>query len=167
MYIDADVLLLRDLQPFYTHEFAYRWSARDEFNTAILRLHPKSMISSILIDLAHRDRDPFIFFPTAIRSYLYPIILNRLPCVFFDPLWLVADGRDAKTTKIWKLTDNARDTFETVFRKENEFSRQGRTVFNGAFALHWHALHRAGLFEQGSFLYQWNEFFSTHLLEKI
>src|SRR4051812_42616485 len=83
MYIDADVLLLRDLQPFYTHEFAYRWSTFNEFNTAVLRLYPQSDISSKLIDLAHKNHDPWIFFPTTVRSYLYPIILNRLPCVFF------------------------------------------------------------------------------------
>lgn len=167
MYIDADILLLRDLQPFYMHEFAYRWSTRNEFNTAILRLHSQSLISSILIKLAQENHDPFIFFPTSIRSYLYPIILKRLPCVFFDPLWLVADGADSQATKIWKLTNDARDTFETVFRQQNELSRQGRTVLNGAFAFHWHALHRAGKFEQGSYLYQWNEFLENQLLEKI
>jgi WD repeat and SOF domain-containing protein 1 len=166
MYIDADILLLRDLQPFYIHEFAYRWSTLDEFNTAVLRLHPKSNISLILIDRAQRDRDPLIFFPTSIQSYLYPIILNRLPCIFFDPLWIVADGADQQATKIWKLTDNAKDTFETVFRQNSELSRQGRTVFNGAFAFHWHALHRAGRFEQGSFLYQWNQFLEAQLLKK-
>jgi WD repeat and SOF domain-containing protein 1 len=166
MYIDADILLLRDLQPLYIHEFAYRWSTRDEFNTAVLRLYPKSNISSILIDRARRDRDPLIFFPTSIQSYLYPIVLNRLPSVFFDPIWVVADGADQQATKIWKLTGDAKDTFETVFHQENELSRQGRTVFNGAFALHWHALHRAGPFEQGSFLHQWNEFLESRLLIK-
>jgi WD repeat and SOF domain-containing protein 1 len=167
MYIDADILLLRDLQPFYIHEFAYRWSTRDEFNTAVLRLHPQSMISSKLIDLAQGNRNPRKFFPTSIRSYLHPIILNRLPCVFFDPLWIVADGADQQATRIWKLTDDAKDTFETVFHKESELSRRGRTALNGAFAFHWHALHRAGKFEEGSFLYHWNQFLESQLLEKI
>ncbi len=30
MYIDTDILLLRDLQPFYIHEFAYLWSILNE-----------------------------------------------------------------------------------------------------------------------------------------
>jgi WD repeat and SOF domain-containing protein 1 len=167
MYIDADILLLRDLQPFYMHEFAYRWSILDEFNTAILRLYPQSNISSILLNRAHQTRTPSVFFPTSIRSYLHPTVLNRIPSVFFDPLWLAADGADEKTSKIWKLKVPAKDTLESVFHKENELSRQGRKVFNGAFAFHWHALHRAGRFEEGSFLYQWNQFLETQLLKKI
>jgi len=163
MYIDADILLLRDLQPFYMHEFAYRWSTLHEFNTAVLRLHSKSNISSKLLDLASQKGDPYIFFPTTIRCYLDPFVLNRLPCIFFDPLWLVADIADSKSTQLWNLTDDARKTFETVFHKESQFSQQGRNAFNGAFAFHWHLLHRAGTFEQGSYLYQWNEFLRTEL----
>jgi mannosyltransferase OCH1-like enzyme len=30
MYIDADILLLHDLQPFYMYEFAYLWSTLNE-----------------------------------------------------------------------------------------------------------------------------------------
>jgi len=167
MYIDADILLLRDLQPFYPHEFAYRWSTLNEFNTAILRLYPKSDISTILIDLAHQNQSPSIFFPLSIRSYLHPITLNRLPFTFFDPLWLAADNADQKTVKIWKLTNHTRHTFESVFRKQSELSKQGRTVFNGAFAFHWHSLHKVGIFEEGSYLYQWNQFLENQLLENI
>jgi hypothetical protein len=163
MYIDADILLLRDLQPFYMHEFAYRWSTNNEFNTAVLRLHSKSNISSKLLDLASQKGDPYIFFPTTIRRYLDPIVLNRLPCVFFDPLWLADDAGDPKTTQVWGLTNDTRKTFELVFHRENQFSEQGRNAFNGAFAFHWHALHQAGMFEQGSYLYQWNEFLRTEL----
>jgi WD repeat and SOF domain-containing protein 1 len=167
MYIDADILLLRDLQPFYTHEFAYRWSKLDEFNTAILRLDPQSTISSVLIDLAHRNQTPSIFYPLSIRSYLSPITLNRLPCAFFDPLWLAADDADRKTSRIWQFKNKTQHVFEAVFHKQSELSKQGRNVFNGAFAFHWHALHRAGIFEQGSFLHQWNQFLESQLLENI
>jgi WD repeat and SOF domain-containing protein 1 len=167
IYVDADILLLRDLQPFYIHEFAYRWSVTDEFNTAVLQLHPQSNISSKLIDLAHKKQDPWIFFPTTIQSYICPLHLNRIPCAFFDPLWIAADGADGKAIKIWRLPSDGKEAFKTVFRKQSYLSEQGRTVFYGAFALHWHALHRAGMFEQGSFLDQWKQFFENHLLEKI
>jgi WD repeat and SOF domain-containing protein 1 len=163
MYIDADILLLRDLQPLYMHEFAYRWSTLDEFNTAVLRLHPRSSISAKLLDLAHIKQDPYIFYPTTIRSYLEPMVLTRLPAIFFDPLWLVADSADSKSSLIWKLTGSTRGVFETVFHEQSEFSQQGREVFNGAFAFHWHSLHRAGIFEEGSYLYQWNEFLRNEL----
>jgi len=69
-------------------------------------------------------------------------------------------------TDNWESEENIRRTFETVFHKQSELSRQGRTVFNGAFTFHWHALHRAGPFEQGSFLHQWNEFLESRLLIK-
>ncbi len=167
MYIDTDILLLRDLQPFYTHEFAYRWSKTKEFNTAILRLYPQSNISSKLLNLGQKYQKPYIFFPPTIRSYLDPIILNRLPCVFFDPLWLVADKADPKTKQLWNIPDNPVETFKIVFNKKNELSQKGRTAFDGAFAFHWHSLHRAGMLEQGSYLYQWNEFLKSELLEKI
>jgi hypothetical protein len=163
IYIDADFLLLRDLQPFYTHEFAYRWSTLDEFNTAILRLYPQSKISTILLDIAHRNQSPSIFYPISIRSYLYPITLNRLPCVFFDPLWLAADDKDRETAKIWKFKNNTRHALETVFRNQSELSRRGRTVLNGAFAFHWHTLHKAGMFEQGSFMHQWSQFLENQI----
>jgi WD repeat and SOF domain-containing protein 1 len=167
MYIDADILVLRDLQPFYMHEFAYRWSKLDEFNTAILRLYPQSIISSILIDLAQRNQSPSVFFPDSIRSYLYPITLNRFPSAFFDPLWLPADDADRKTSKIWKLRNDTKSIFESVFHNQSELSKQGRNVFNGAFAFHWHSLHKAGIYQQGSFLYQWNQFLESQLLENI
>ena len=165
MYIDADILLLRDLQPFYRHEFAYRWSTLNEFNTAVLRLYSQSNISSKLLDQAREHQDPYIFYPTTLRSHLDPMVLNRLPCVFFDPLWLVADSSDGKSSQQWGVTADTQGVFETVFRQGSSFSQHGRHVFHGAFAFHWHSLHRAGIFEQGSYLYQWNEFFRDELFD--
>ncbi|UJR22034.1 hypothetical protein I4U23_025102 [Adineta vaga] len=167
MYIDADILLLRDLQPFYEHEFAYRWSTLNEYNTAILRLFPQSNISSILLHQAYEKQSPAVFFPWSIRSSLLPVSLVRLPSVFFDPLWLAADNADHKTANLWKFINNTRHTFESVFHKESYLSQQGRTVLNGAFTFHWHALHKVGQFEQGSYLFQWNEFFQEPLLDMI
>jgi hypothetical protein len=91
------------------------------------------------------------------------MVLNRLPCVFFDPLWLVADSADSKSSQLWNLKGTIREIFETVYHKKSKLSQQGRNAFNGAFAFHWHSLHRAGMFEQGSYLYQWNEFLKNEL----
>ncbi len=163
IYVDADVLLLRDFQPLFTHEFAYRWSFTNEFNTAVLRLFPQSNTTSIIMNDARKEQSPDVFYPTSIKSYRLPTSFKRLPCAFFDPLWLAADDKDQKAIKIWKLTKNTTETFETVFKQENEISRQGRTVFNGAFAFHWHALKRINIFQDASYLHQWNEFLSREL----
>ncbi|KAG0215045.1 hypothetical protein BGX33_001542 [Mortierella sp. NVP41] len=47
MYLDADVLLLRDMSPFYDSgmEFAYEWSNTQMHNTAILRLDRGSSVA--------------------------------------------------------------------------------------------------------------------------
>jgi hypothetical protein len=164
MYIDVDVLLLRDLQPLFAHEFAYRWSSTKEFNTAVLRLFPQSNTSSYVVNYARECQSPAIFFPTSLSSYSLPSSFKRLPSALFDPLWLVADGVDQTTIKAWQLS-GVTQVFKTVFQRENEISQQGRTIFNGTFAFHWHALHKAGMFENGSFLHQWSEFLNSQLYE--
>ncbi|KAF9146373.1 hypothetical protein BG015_011620 [Linnemannia schmuckeri] len=52
MYLDADVLLLRDMSPFYDSgiEFAYEWSNQLLYNTAILRLNKGSSVARRILD---------------------------------------------------------------------------------------------------------------------
>ncbi|KAG0296066.1 hypothetical protein BGZ96_010230 [Linnemannia gamsii] len=52
MYLDADVLLLRDMSPFYDAgiEFAYEWSNQLMYNTAILRLNKGSNVARRILD---------------------------------------------------------------------------------------------------------------------
>ncbi|KAF9912558.1 hypothetical protein EC991_009983 [Linnemannia zychae] len=52
MYLDADVLLLRDMSPFYDAEmeFAYEWSNTLMYNTAILRLNKGSSVARRILD---------------------------------------------------------------------------------------------------------------------
>ncbi|KAK3830244.1 MAG: hypothetical protein JOS17DRAFT_817688 [Linnemannia elongata] len=52
MYLDADVLLLRDMSPFYDAEmeFAYEWSNQLLYNTAILRLNKGSSVARRILD---------------------------------------------------------------------------------------------------------------------
>jgi len=166
IYVDADILALRDLQPFYSHEFSYRWSMLNEFNTAVINLNPQSKISGKLIELAKRRQDPWKFYPTKIRGYLDPLILQRVPSAFFDPLWLAADGVDGKAVQKWNLKEDGKKIFKIAFYKNNTFSQQGQNALRGAFLYHWHSLHDVKTFEQGSYLYEWKEYFETQLLEK-
>ncbi|KAF9364123.1 hypothetical protein BGX34_002440 [Mortierella sp. NVP85] len=52
MYLDADVLLLRDMSPLYDAgmEFAYEWSNTGMYNTAILRLNRGSSVARRILD---------------------------------------------------------------------------------------------------------------------
>ncbi|KAF9201775.1 hypothetical protein BGZ49_008013 [Haplosporangium sp. Z 27] len=52
MYIDADVLLLRDMSPFYDSgmEFAYEWSNKQMYSNAVLRLNRQSNVARRILD---------------------------------------------------------------------------------------------------------------------
>ncbi|KAG0028736.1 hypothetical protein BGZ81_004464 [Podila clonocystis] len=52
MYLDADVLLLKDISPFYDAgiEFAYEWSNTEMYNTAVLRLNQNSSVARRILD---------------------------------------------------------------------------------------------------------------------
>jgi WD repeat and SOF domain-containing protein 1 len=39
IYVDGDVLFLRDMSLFWTENFAYRWSQLETWNTAVLGLN--------------------------------------------------------------------------------------------------------------------------------
>ncbi|KAF9992419.1 hypothetical protein BGZ80_005428 [Entomortierella chlamydospora] len=52
IYLDADVLLLKDMSPFFDSglEFAYEWSNTRLYNTAVLRLFPGSSVARRILD---------------------------------------------------------------------------------------------------------------------
>jgi len=54
MYLDADVLLLKDMSPFYDAgvEFAYEWSNTEMYNTAVLRLNKGSSVAKRILEAA-------------------------------------------------------------------------------------------------------------------
>ncbi|KAG0283828.1 hypothetical protein BGZ96_011806 [Linnemannia gamsii] len=61
IYLDADVLLLKDMSPFFDSgvEFAYEWSNTGMYNTAILRLFPGSSVARRILDGAKaRELEP-------------------------------------------------------------------------------------------------------------
>ncbi|KAG0333480.1 hypothetical protein BG004_000817 [Podila humilis] len=58
IYLDADVLLLKDMSPLFDSglEFAYEWSMTRMYNTAILRLYKESTVARRILDGA-RNRE--------------------------------------------------------------------------------------------------------------
>jgi WD repeat and SOF domain-containing protein 1 len=165
IYIDVDTLLLRDLQPLFAHEFAYRWSILDAFNTGILRLFAQSNVSSIIINRARQSKSPYEFFPSSIHKYSLPGSFYRLPSALFDPIWLAVDDGDKSTKEKWKLSSGFLQGFKDPSRQKSEISRRGRTVFDGAFTFHWHSSSTPKMYEHGSYLHQWSEFLNTQIYE--
>jgi WD repeat and SOF domain-containing protein 1 len=151
------------MQPFFAHEFAYRWSYLDAFNTAVLRLFSQSNTSSIIINHARRTQTPYAFFPTLLHTYLLPANFYRLPCAFFDPIWLAVDGGDPKAQQEWKIKKGTLEGFKDPSLKLSEISRRGLHVFDGAFTFHYHSSSTIPMPEVGSYLYQWNQFLASEV----
>ncbi|RHZ82791.1 hypothetical protein Glove_103g229 [Diversispora epigaea] len=99
IYIDADVLLIRDMRPLYysNFEFSYHWSSKREYNTAVLRLWKNGTTARMILQGAVKNK--MNFHPYRIRKYLsqndsYEEAnkhLYMLPVGLFDPLWLKND----------------------------------------------------------------------------
>ncbi|CAF4957224.1 unnamed protein product [Rotaria sp. Silwood1] len=167
IYIDVDALLLRDLQPFFSYEFGYRWSFLNGFNTGVLRLFAKSNVSSIIINRARQTKSPYEFFPSSLeKRHSLPANFYRLPSAFFDPIWLAVDEVDQSSRQEWKLSSGFLVAFKDPLRQQSEISRRGRSVFDGAFIFHWHASSTPKIFEPGSYLHQWSEFLNSEFFDK-
>jgi hypothetical protein len=155
VYLDLDVMLLRDLgelfqQPFMTEEFCYRWSAHLPYaNTAVLAL---SRGSESAREILLRCVETGTCHPPEILAFegADRIDLTVLPCPFFDPLWPHADGKG-------RLERAPFDGFDGFFRKFGWRFRPGpdantfRDFFPGAFAFHWHNLWDAPEHERSYF----------------
>ncbi|CAG8655417.1 2970_t:CDS:1 [Funneliformis caledonium] len=157
IYVDADVLLLRDLRPFYQtdFEFSYQWSFKEDYNTAVLRLRANSTTTRMVIEGAIQNG--MKFHPFDIKKYFVEKLnptkddvnpyLYMLPVALFDPLWLKRDNKQPKSI----LTPNINVWYD-VFRPDlapNEFInvepvdatpalRKVDGFFPGAFTYHWH-----------------------------
>jgi hypothetical protein len=105
LYVDTDVLFLRDLRPYvYTPlDWAYAWSWQEFHNTALLHFHPGSSTLETLIKRALSQNNDF--HPRQLLRYLqHPkarparaIIhaerrLAMFSCVVFDATWNWIDG---------------------------------------------------------------------------
>lgn len=166
LYVDIDTIFLRDMQPFFDYEFAYKWSIIDGFNTAVLRLFPRSNVSAIIIDRAKTTRSAYTFYPTAIHTYALPNNFYRLPCAFFDAIWFPLDGGDPATRTTWELDPKEFDAFKDPFRRHSGISRRGLRVFDGAYTFHWHASSAMEQYEIGSYMDQWRRFLDLQLYDQ-
>ena len=91
VYLDADVLLLRNLGPLLGEEWAYPWGTDClESNNAVMRVFARSTWATALLE--YIGRTP----PTAHASYVWgkealratSYAFQRLPPCFVNPLWM-------------------------------------------------------------------------------
>jgi hypothetical protein len=92
IYVDSDVMFLADLSSFCGTSFAYRWSSRDNFNTAVMGLPKGSPFAEEL--LAINGGNSSRYHPYLVPSELAGVTLIRLPSLLFDPSWLLSEGFD-------------------------------------------------------------------------
>ena len=92
IYLDADTIFLRDWEELWNYrgQFAYRWSWHQKYNTAVLKLHKGSALSTFLFKTALENG--LDFHPMTVSRYLKDAglerLLFRIPDAVFDPAWL-------------------------------------------------------------------------------
>ncbi|CAG8696825.1 9757_t:CDS:2, partial [Racocetra fulgida] len=160
IYIDSDVLLIRDMRPLYyaNFEFAYRWSKTNQYNTAVLRLWKQSPSSKMVIRGAIKN--DMNFHPFTIKKYLSTHdyssrketnkLIYMLPSGLFDPLWLKQDDIQPLSTlspNLHKFTDLFNPNLTpgeisgldpTTLDSSPLEIRNIDNFFRGIFAYHWH-----------------------------
>lgn len=130
VYIDMDVVVLRDFSPILPHEFMYQWGSSGttssepviKQNGAIMRLKANSKLSiDLLEELKTTPAQPN---STCWGTQLYHKVWNKnkdwltLPCAWFNTEWGMS-----KTIQPFKKNFEGNDSSE---------------LFDGAFTWHWH-----------------------------
>lgn len=118
VWIDADIILLRNLTPFLDQEFAYKWSIIDGINGAVLHLNKGGKTALSLIKGVFETPAVHIAsWSTNVLSNIYKRdkSFTVFPCTFFDPSWL--------------NEENQFFTANTLFNDE---------LYKGAFSVHLH-----------------------------
>lgn len=125
IYFDLDMLLLKDLKSLLNLEFCYSWSDLKGGNNAILRLKKHSILCKQIIEKYKNTVSPFNlegsnFFIGYNHKYIFTqdIDLTCLPCVFFDPVWILFDR---KKKSIYSDLTNLDDFFRSTNEDINKF----------------------------------------------
>jgi WD repeat and SOF domain-containing protein 1 len=96
VYLDADTLLLRDWEELWNWRgaWAYRWSKHDKYNTALIKLHKGSALTSFIFKTALENN--LDFHPMHISRYLADAgldpLLYRISDYVLDAAWINMEG---------------------------------------------------------------------------
>jgi hypothetical protein len=136
LYVDFDVVFLRDFAPLLDQEFMYKWSfQKDMINGAVMRMFKGSQLGLDLMNqMALQSPRPGT---TAWSTELYQKVrqFNNnwtvFPCGFFNTEWQIKltpeQKNDPKNQELIK--------FITYPFKKTEMSNQ---LYDGVFCWHWH-----------------------------
>jgi hypothetical protein len=154
IYVDGDVIYLKDMKAFWNSNFAYKWSNQDYINTAVLGIDPSSNFTQRLYEAILSSTAQLYyrlvgftrpFHPQRIFEELFLLNHNRkiqvyksehfriYHSVLFDPAWLCNDNVETKQT------DRSVCKFEDFYDMEllpNEFDVS--LFFPNAFTYHLH-----------------------------
>lgn len=136
LYLDLDIFLLKDFTPLFGIEFCYSWSNLKQGNNAILRLTKQSnrliKLMNRYIGFLSEYKEDFKFNVGMTHNNIFNASLDILclPCVLFDPVWILFDK---KTQSNYSNLSNFDDFFcETNEDISNFFDNQ-------IYAYHWHS----------------------------
>jgi len=157
VYLDFDVLLLRDFSPLSNYEYCYQWGAEmNMINGAVMSLHKKSAITrDICIELINSPFRPFKGSLQYANDLYVKIKLKHpelviFPSTFFNTQWLY--GRD----------------IDGNFLNTNPFSKDSdKYLYEGCFAWHYHGAHMNATIEEGSKFDILDKMFDKILKEKL
>jgi hypothetical protein len=145
VYLDMDVLLLRDLRPLLMPQqaFAERWGAHGglgDYNTAVLYLESNSSLSSYFLRIGARlghSFHPRILGDIARKDGRHTELL-MLETAVFDPVWTEFDGarRGPCTTPCFRKFQD----FFDMPKDNSSSSYEASEFFAGAYAYHIHNL---------------------------
>ena len=148
IYFDGDVILLRDMIPFWDQTFVYRWSFTHSYNTAVMGLqvgYSKEIeyLFQILVMPAMSAKNLVdTFYPERIRDTIEQVNaskiynfkdLNVYNSVLFDPAWLCFDSGMSPTDNIPLCSFPGFYDFKI---SKADFKME--KFFPGAFAYHLH-----------------------------
>ncbi|KAG5460226.1 MAG: hypothetical protein BJ554DRAFT_7749 [Olpidium bornovanus] len=150
MYVDADVIFLRDMLPMYNanFEFSGQWGFRHAYNTAVLRMFARGPTSRLMIERGMRSGMKFhpmdditLYAAEAARGEsALDSVLVLLPTHVVDPLWVWFDGSHSRGTRLTPSFTQFVDAARADFRDSTTFvnGRQPENFFTGAFLYHTH-----------------------------
>lgn len=134
LYVDFDVVFLRDFAPLLDQEFMYKWSFQKEMiNGAVMRMFKKSQLGLDLLESI--SKNPIRPGTTNWSSDLYQRVRNInsnwtvFPCGFFNTEWQIQLSPKEKSQNPELVK------FITYPFKKTEYSNN---LYDGVFSWHWH-----------------------------
>lgn len=173
IYTDGDVIYLKDMQPFWTFNFAYRWSFVEKLNTAVLGIKKKDLkIKDLYNKIISKSRtlNALIanFHPDKISSDIKTLNsgnvfdyepLRVLSGFLFDAAWLCFDE------KLTRVDDSSVCYFSEFTTKQlieaNSF--KPGDFFAGAYTYHLHLKRSKGVISPTSYFSYFEKYYYSVL----